>query len=138
MNNINIIGTITKDPELRYTPSGAGVATFSIAWNEKRKDASGQYVDKAHFFEVVAFGKTAENIQKYFNKGSKIAITGSLDYQSWQDQNGYNRSKVGIKLEKFDFVGCKNNNQPAQSQSYQQPTQPQQPDVDVDDETIPF
>ena len=148
MNNVNIIGTITKDPELRYAPSGAGVATFSIAWNEKRKDANGQYVEKAHFFEVAAFGKTAENIQKYFNKGDKIGITGSLDYQSWQDQNGNNRSKVGIKLEKFDFIGSKSNNTQA-NQSHHQGYQQQKPttqssntqtmpEIDIDDDEIPF
>ena len=109
MNCVNIIGTITKEVDFKYVSNDTAIANFSIAYNDKRKGSNGGYVEKSHFFDVVAFGKNAENIQKYLRAGSKIGITGSLDYQSWQDKNGNNKNKVIIKLDKFDFVGCKAN-----------------------------
>ena len=69
MNKVHILGTMTKDCELKYTQSGTAVGSFGIAWNEKRKDASGNYTDVAHFFDVTAWGKTADNINKFFGKG---------------------------------------------------------------------
>ncbi len=130
MNSIQILGTITRDIELRYTQSGTAIASFSIAYNEKRKQQDGSYNDIAHFFDVTAFGKSAENINGYFHKGSRILIQGSLDYQNWTDQQGQKRSKVGIKLERFDFIDRKadaqSNNTQTNQQGYQQPQQGQQ------------
>ena len=88
MNKVQILGTITKDIEIKYTPSGAAIASFSIAYNERYKDKTGQQVDKAMFFDVTAFGKQGEVINQYFHKGSRILIDGSLDYQSWVAQEG--------------------------------------------------
>lgn len=152
MNKVAILGTITRDIELRYAPSGTAIASFSIAHNEKRKGADGQYVDKAHFFEVVAFGKQGEAINQYFRKGSRILIDGSLDFQQWQDQNGNKRSKVSIKLNGFDFIDKKTDNTQPNQQSYSQPQQrpapkvevmppqsnPLPPDIDIDEDEIPF
>jgi len=119
-NKVSILGTMTRDVEIRNTPSGAVIGNFGIALNEKRKDKTGNYVEKAHFFDVVTFGSTAENISKFFRKGSRILIDGSLDFQQWQDKaTGEKKSKVGIKLNSFEFIDRKSDNQ-GQNQQQQQ------------------
>ncbi len=140
MNKLQLLSTITKDIEMKYAQSGTAIASFSVAYNTKYKDQSGQYVEKAAFFDVTAFGKTAENLQKYFHKGSRILIDGELDYQSWE-KDGQKRSKVAIKLNSFDFIDRKSDTQPqtAQAPQYQQPAQNQSaalPEVDLGE--IPF
>ena len=135
MNKVQILGTITREVEIKYTQSGTAIGSFGVAYNEKRKDQSGNYNDVAMFFDVTAFGKTAENINNYFSKGSRILIDGSLDFQSWE-KDGQKRSKVGIKVNGFDFIDRKNDtaNQP------KPPSQPsaQVPEIDISDEQLPF
>ena len=159
MNTVQILGTMTRDTEIRYSQSGTAIASFGIAYNEKRKDASGQYQDVTHFFDVTAFGRSAENINQYFKKGSRILIQGSLDFQSWTAQDGSKRSKVGIKLNQFDFIDRKDSNNqtksyqneqntPKHNQSYQQQqenayssnseTPSQVPEIDINEDEIPF
>lgn len=163
MNSVNIIGTLTRDCELKYLPNGTPVGKFGIAFNEKIKQNE-QWVAKAHFFDVTAWGKTAENINKFFHKGKQIGVTGSLQFEQWQDQQGQRRSKVSIKVDKFDFIGGKDDNNGYQSQDNQMQganTQPvsgyggggqtyqqglnQQPamnqdipEIDIDVDSIPF
>lgn len=130
MNNIQILGTITRDVELKYSQSGTAIASFGIAYNDKWKDQSGQVVEKAHFFDVTVIGKQSEIVNKFFHKGSRILIDGSLDFSQWVDKDGQKRSKVGIKLNRFTFVDKANNqdnqgSQNNQQQGYQQPQQGQ-------------
>ena len=130
MNNVQILGTITREPELKYTQSGTAILSFGIAYNEKYKKQDGSFEDKAHFFDVTAFGKRGETINQYFSKGARILIGGSLDFQSWNDQQGQKRSKVSIKLNDFDFIDKKTDKQQSNNSqaNYQQPQQqaPQQ------------
>ena len=120
MNNIQLLATITRDIELKFTQAGSAIASFGVAYNEKRKQLDGSYGDVAHFFDVTAFGKRAETVNQWFRKGSKILISGSLDYQSWTAQDGQKRSKVGIKLNDFDFID-KNENAKQAPQQRQAP-----------------
>jgi len=138
MNKVQILGTITRDIELRYTQSGTAIASLGIAYNEKRKQSDGSYKDYPHFFDVTAFSKKAETINQYFKKGSRILIDGSLSYESWTDQNGAKRSNVSIKLNDFDFIDKRENT--TQQNSYQQSTQqPQMQYGDtIDSDEIPF
>lgn len=144
MNTVNIIGTLTRDCELKYTQGGSAIGSFGIALNEKWKDKSGQLQEKAMFFDVTAFGKRAEVISNHFKKGDKIGITGSLDYQSWDAQDGTKRSKVSIKLNDFDFIGSKNNtpqqnNDQATQHTANHTTQQQQvPVIEIENEDLPF
>ncbi len=111
MNQIQILGTITRDVELRYGQSGNAFAKFGIAYNDKWTAQNGEKMEKAHFFDVSVFGKQAETINQYFRKGNRILISGSLAFESWQDDQGQKRSKVGIKMERFDFIDRKDDNQ---------------------------
>ncbi len=121
MNKIQILGTITKEIEVKYTGGGVAIVSFSIAYNERYKDKNGQQVDKAMFFDVTAFGKQGEIINQYFHKGSRILIDGSLDYQSWKAQDGTNRSKVGIKMNGFSFIDRKSEGQATTSNNVDDP-----------------
>jgi len=123
MNSIQILGAITRDLELKYTQSGVAIGSFGLAYNEKRKQQDGSYGDVAHFFDCTAFGKTAENINSYFQKGSRILILGSLDFQSWNDADGKKRSKVGIKVGSFDFIDKRSDSSQQPQQGYQAPAQ---------------
>lgn len=138
MNKVQILGTMTKDCEIKYTNSGTAIGAFGIAYNEKRKDASGNYTDVAMFFDVTAFGKTAENINKFFSKGSRILIDGSLDFQQWE-KDGQKRSKVGIKVNGFDFIDKRDAQAPSQSKpSPSAPPPSNIPEIDVNEDQIPF
>tara|TARA_R110000823_G_C15899279_1_gene496798 strand:+ start:1098 stop:1511 length:414 start_codon:yes stop_codon:yes gene_type:complete len=137
MNNINIIGRIGKEIELKFLPSGSAIANFSIAVNQDYKKQDGNKVEKTSWFDITAFGKTAENLNSFFNKGSMIGISGELEQQTWTAQDGTNKSKVVIKLQSFTFIDKKQDNQ---QQSYNAPQQQQSsiPTIDIDSDEIPF
>ncbi len=130
MNKVQILGTITRDIDLKYTQSGSAIANFGIAYNDKWKDQQGNVKEKAHFFDVSVFGKQAETVNQYFNKGSRILIDGSLDFQSWE-KDGQKNSKVSIKMNGFSFIDRKsddsnqNNYNQGQNQNNQQNNQQQ-------------
>ncbi|MFK5937698.1 MAG: single-stranded DNA-binding protein [Sulfurimonas sp.] len=124
MNTVHILGTITREIELKYSQSGSAVANFGIVYNDKWKDAQGQMKEKAHFFDVSVFGKQAETVNQYFRKGSRILVDGSLDFQSWE-KDGQKHNKVGIKMKGFSFIDRKSDEQNS-NQGYQQQGQTQQ------------
>ncbi len=104
-NKVLLMGNLTRDPELRYTPKGTAVATLGVAVNRRWKDDAGQQREETTFVDVDAFGRTAENIGQYFKKGRPIFIEGRLRYQTWEDkQSGQKRSKLTVLLENFQFV----------------------------------
>ena len=141
MNNVSIIGIMTRDLELKYLPSGTPVGSFAIAVNQDYKKQDGTKVEKTSFFDVKVIGKQSEIINQYFSKGSRIGITGELEQETWQDNQGQNRSKVVIKLEQFSFIDKKSNDnqgQRSQSQNNYQPKKQQEiPEIDLDSE-VPF
>ena len=144
MNSVIILGNITRDIELRQTPGGTAVADLGIAMNEKYKNASGEYVEKAIFVDVVAWGRKAEVIAEYFSKGSKILITGELQFDQWENKEGEKRSKLRVKLRDFDFVDSKGSGQGSSvpSQAYSEKSDPaagaEAPNDFGDDDDIPF
>ena len=110
MNIVGIIGRLTRDPEQKYTPSGAAVTKFSIAVDTGFGDRKA-----TSFFDVTAWQKTAEFVDKYFKKGAKIAITGRLNQETWTDsKSGDKRSKVVIMAERVDFADSKQERQPGE------------------------
>jgi single-strand DNA-binding protein len=92
-NTITIVGNLTRDPELRFTPSGAAVANFGVAWNLKGRDGQ---EDKVSFFDVTCWRQLAENVSDSLTKGSRVVVYGRLDQRSWENQDGDRRSKVEI------------------------------------------
>ena len=94
-NTVNIVGNVTRDPELRYTPSGASVTNFSVAWN-RRYERNGQQVEEVNFFDIVCWGSLADNVASSLTKGARVMVTGRLDQRSWETPQGEKRSKVEI------------------------------------------
>lgn len=92
-NTITIVGNLTRDPELRFTPGGAAVANFGVAWNLKGRDGA---EDKVSFFDVTCWRQLAENVSDSLTKGSRVVVHGRLDQRSWENQDGERRSKVEI------------------------------------------
>jgi single-strand DNA-binding protein len=107
-SKVIIVGNITRDPELRTTPSGTQVCGFSVAVNRNYKDNSGEQRENVSFFDCSAWGKSGEIIAQYAKKGSGILVSGRLEQRSWEDKEGQKRSRVEIVVEDFNFVGGAN------------------------------
>ena len=91
-NPVTVVGNITRDPELRFTPSGAAVANFGLAWNRKGRDGE----EVVSFFDITAWNQLAENASESLSKGMRVMVYGRLDQRSWETQDGDRRSKVEI------------------------------------------
>ena len=101
-----ITGNLTRDPELRTTPNGASVCSFSVAVNRVYKDSSGAQQEDVSFIDCSAWGKLGEMISQYAKKGSGVLVSGRLDQRSWEDKtSGSKRSRVEIVVEDFNFLG---------------------------------
>lgn len=131
VNNLNVVaisGRLTKDCECRYNKSGDATVTFTLAVNSSKRSNNG-YESYANYFFVKFFGKAADNLSKYLNKGQQVNVTGSLSQERWGDNND-KKSRVVILASKCELVGGQpkndnSNNQPQQN-SYQQPKQSSQ------------
>ena len=105
-----ITGNLTRDPELRTTPNGASVCSFSVAVNRVFKDSSGNQQESVSFIDCSAWGKLGEMIGQYAKKGSGVLVSGRLEQRSWEDKNsGQKRSRVEIVVEDFNFTGPASN-----------------------------
>ena len=101
-----ITGNLTRDPELRTTPNGATVCSFSVAVNRVYRDSNGEQREDVSFIDCSAWGKLGEMIGQYAKKGSGVLVSGRLDQRSWEDKNsGQKRSRVEIVVEDFNFTG---------------------------------
>lgn len=102
-----IVGNLTRDPELRTTPNGASVCSFSVAVNRVYRDTSGEQKEDVSFIDCSAWGKLGEMISQYAKKGSSVLVSGRLDQRSWEDKtSGQKRSRVEIVVEDFNFTGA--------------------------------
>ena len=104
-NKVILVGNLTRDPELRYTPSGTAIAKLSLAVNRSWRSESGENREEVTFVDVDAFGKQAETIGQYLRKGRPILVEGRLRMDQWEDkQTGQKRSRLGVVLEVFRFL----------------------------------
>src|SRR6059036_831590 len=105
INRVVLTGNLTRDPELRSTPSGTSVCSLRIACNTRRKDASGEWVDKPNYFDVTVWGAQGENCATYLQKGRPVAIDGRLEWREWEAQDGGKRQAVEIVADAVQFLG---------------------------------
>ena len=108
LNKVMLIGNLGKDPEVRYTTSGQGVASFSIATTEKYKNKSGDWEEKTEWHNIVLWGKLAEIAKDYLSKGKTVFIEGRLQTRKWQDKDGrdrYNTEIVGDRMQMLSPKG---------------------------------
>lgn len=103
-NKIIIVGNLGKDPELRYTPQGTAVCSFSVATNEKKKDKSGELQDVTTWFRVTLWNRQAENASKYLTKGSPVYVEGRLRVEEWTDRDGNNRYTLEVQGSDMQFI----------------------------------
>ena len=106
INRVILTGNLTKDPELRSTPSGTSICKLRIAVNTRRKDASGQWADKPNYFDVTVWGAQGENCANYLQKGRGVAIDGRLEWREWDATDGSGkRQAVEIVADSVQFLG---------------------------------
>lgn len=135
-----IIGNLTRDPSVKYTPKGTAVAEIGIAINRKYS-VDGEKREETTFVDVTLFGKTAELAGQYLKKGRPVYIEGRLQLDTWDDkQTGQKRSKLRVVGEELQFLGGNDSGDRQQSsRPAQQKPKPQvDPDLDVEDDDIPF
>ncbi|MEA3367652.1 MAG: single-stranded DNA-binding protein [Planctomycetota bacterium] len=159
-NRVILIGNLTRDPQLRYTPSQMAVCDFGVATNRRWTSKDGQKREDTCFVNCTAWGRQAETIQKYLNKGSPIFIEGRLTFSQWEGPDGKKRSKLEVTVERFQFLGSPGGgnrgggggragagaaDQPSRDAARQETSgeQEQKPpeydyEQDVEDDTIPF
>lgn len=106
LNQVVIGGNLTSDPELKYLSSGTPVCNFSLALNSKQKTSSGEYREEVSFINIVAFGKTGENVAEYLSKGSRAIVTGRLKQERWE-KDGRNFSAVKVIAAMVTFLDKK-------------------------------
>lgn len=106
-NKIIIVGNLGKDPELRYTPQGNAVCSFTMATNERRKSASGEMQDQTTWFRVTLWDKKAETASKYLQKGQQVYIEGKLRIEEWTDRDGKVRQSLEVTATDMHFIGSR-------------------------------
>jgi single-strand DNA-binding protein len=105
-NKVILMGNLTRDPELRYTPKGTAIARIGLALNRSWRTETGEQRDETTFVDVDAFGRQAETISQYLKKGNPLLVEGRLRLDTWEDkQTNQKRSKLGVVLESFRFIG---------------------------------
>ena len=104
-NKVIIVGNLGRDPELRYTPQGVAVCSFTMATNEKRRDKSGELNDVTTWFRVTLWRNQAENAAKYLTKGSSVYIEGRLRLDEWTDRDGNVRTTLDVQATDMHFIG---------------------------------
>ncbi|MBN1577323.1 MAG: single-stranded DNA-binding protein [Chitinispirillaceae bacterium] len=105
VNKVILIGNLGKDPELRYTPGGQPVASFSLATTERWNDRNGQRQDRTEWHNIVAWGKLGELVNQYLKKGRSAYIEGRITTRSWDDKDGNKRYKTEIVANQIQFLG---------------------------------
>jgi len=147
LNKVLLIGNLTRDPELRSLPSGAQVASFSIATNRVWKDQSGQKKDDTQFHNIVVFGKQADIVAQYLKKGSSALVEGRIQNRSWDGPDGNKRYRTEIVAERVQFGPRRTDGQAVASQGSSPETDSakndnvetiEYPEDDINPDEIPF
>jgi single-strand DNA-binding protein len=106
INRVVLVGNLTRDPELRHTPSGTAVCKLRIAVNTRQKDnASGEWRDKPNYFDVTVWGNQGESCAQFLSKGRPVGVDGRLDWREWEAQDGTKRQAVEIIADTVQFLG---------------------------------
>lgn len=140
LNKVQIIGNLTRDPELKALPSGVQVASFSVATNEVYYDKDKQKQEKVEFHNIVVFGKIAENVGRYLKKGSQVYVEGKLQTRSW-DKDGVKMYRTEINALSVQFgskPGGKETRSEQEDRGVDTDEAPDHTDDDINPEDIPF
>ena len=140
INRVVLTGNLTRDPELRSTASGMSVCSLRLASNTRRKDsASGEWRDKANYFDVTVWGAQGENCARFLAKGRPVAIDGRLEWREWTAHDGGKRESVDIIADAIQFLANGQTPAPTGAASQAAPDEPAAPGADDEDpDDIPF
>ncbi|HKS95645.1 MAG TPA: single-stranded DNA-binding protein [Terriglobia bacterium] len=150
INKVILIGRLGKDPEVKYTPSGAPVAKFTLATDEVFKDRSGEQQKRTEWHNIVAWNRLAEICGEYLTKGKQIYIEGSIRSRQWEDQSGNKRTSYDIVAREMKMLGSKGDSGRAASSAATTstaepreaepaaPPEPPRAETEITDEDIPF
>jgi len=137
-NRIILVGNLGRDPELRYTPQGTPVCSFSMATNERRKDKSGEMQDQTTWFKVTLWGRQAETASQYLQKGRPVYIEGRLRVEEWTDRDGKPRQTLEVTATDMQFIGSRSDEPPVERAAAAVAGPPPEQQADISDEDIPF
>lgn len=151
-NKVLLIGNLTRDPELRYTPKGTAVAKIGLAVNRRWRSETGEEREEVTFVDVDAFGRQAEVLAQYMKKGRPLFVEGRLKLDQWEDKNTHQKkSRLGVVLESFSFLdsGNRGDNPPSDGANRPAPrpaaapAAPAPPPADsdappIEDDDVPF
>jgi single-strand DNA-binding protein len=107
INRVVLVGNLTKDPELRHTPSGTAVCKLRLAVNTRQKDAQGNWGDKPNYFDITVWGNQGESCAQYLSKGRPVGVDGRLDWREWDAQDGTKRQAVEVIADTVQFLGSR-------------------------------
>jgi single-strand DNA-binding protein len=107
INRVVLVGNLTRDPELRHTQSGMAVCSLRLAVNTRRKDETGQWVDKPNYFDITVWGNQGERCAQYLAKGRPVAVDGRLEWREWETPEGNKRQAVDIVADTVQFLGSR-------------------------------
>ena len=145
-NKVILMGNLTRDPEMRVTPNGHSICKLGLAVSRTFSTKDGERREETAFVDIDAFGKQAEVIAKYMRKGRPIMVEGRLKLDQWESNEGQKRSKLGVVLENFQFLGSRDDNQegyensspPERGQSNSADATPTAQNDDALDQDVPF
>ncbi len=137
-NKITLVGNLGRDPELRYTPQGTPVCSFTLATNEKRKDRAGEMQDVTTWFRVTLWGRQAETASQYLVKGRPVYIEGRLRLEEWTDRDNKQRYTLEVHATDMQFIGGGRSDEAAQAAPRAAATDAPPPESEMADDDIPF
>jgi single-strand DNA-binding protein len=138
-NKIILVGNLGRDPELRYTPQGTPVCSFSMATNERRKDKSGEMQDQTTWFKVTLWNRQAETAAQYLQKGRPVYIEGRLRVEEYTDRDGKQRHSLEVNATDMQFIGGgRTEGEPQMERAAAAPAGASQAEPDLADDDIPF
>ena len=138
LNRVFLMGNLTRDPEVRYTPSGTAVGDLGLAVNETYKNKAGENVESTVFVDVEVWARQAETCAEYLYKGSPVFVEGRLKLDQWENQQGEKRSKLRVRADRVQFLGAPKRSDATDAPQGGAPA-PEAPPAPVgDDEDIPF
>ncbi len=136
LNKVFLLGNLTRDPEMRYMPSGSPVCSFGLACNRRYTGQDGQKKEETLFVDVDGYGKTAELCSQYLSKGRQVLIEGRLRFRRWEAQDGQKRSKISVVAERVTFLGGRGGEgRPMQDKAA---SGDEEPGFTPDDDDVPF
>jgi len=131
LNKVMIIGHLGRDPEMRFTPSGRPVTTFTVATNRTWNSTDGEKHNETEWFNVVAWGNLAEICKQYLNKGQQVYVEGRLQTRRWEDSDNFKRTSVEIVASEMMILGDRHDSNPSNDDS-------QDPETGNNEEEYPF